>query len=198
MSGKALDLETWTNAGYVYPGDTSTWSSISNRSAVEVLKSLPLKKYRLKDDPKRDVFVANGSSRDEMRTRIHVGVIDSLVLNSKMNPLLYRNGELEANNLRYFHLRALADIADDVDYLHASIEALGAVAADASNHLTSINRLGQNIDNSTMDNFESLSDLAAKAAAVEAEVITKQISVSLHDVKHVLRMKKEDAKLNSL
>ncbi len=193
---EVLDIKTWTNAGYKY-SDMFNWTLVSNRSAVDLLKLLPLKKYRLRNDSKKDVLFVKDSSKDEMRSRTHIGVIDSNVASKVIDASLY-HGEFEPTLLHYIHLKALSELASDIDHIHASIEVLNSLTTmKGSKLIDSIDGLMQNVGNAS-SNFESLSDLAAKVAAAEAELTTKRISSLLQNIKHTLRMQKEDIKLEKL
>jgi hypothetical protein len=197
LSESLFEDETWLNAGYMYTTDPLDESSVSEKSAVDLLQSLPLKKYRLRNDSKRDVLVTKGTSREEMRTRTHIGMIDTQIAAELIHPSFYPgDGEMEPTLLYYLNMKALTGIADEIDVLRTSISVLDSITTKSSNVSTLIHSLSEDVHST--DSFESISDLAAKVAAVEAELTTKKISSLLHSIKHALQMQREDMKLEKI
>ena len=190
-----LDDETWVHAGYT-DFEANNRTSISSSLAVDFIKSLPLKKYSLRHDSKRDFLVNQVSSRDEMRTRTHLGVIDTDFAAEFIDSSLYRDGKLEPSLLNFVNLKALVGIADEVDFLRITLDALNFSTMNTSKLSMSIRHLHDHID--SLDKFESVSDLTAQLAAVEAELATKKITLQLKNVKHALRIQRDDIRIDKM
>ena len=188
-----LDDKTWENAGYSYSDQPII--SFPTR-LLDLFQQIPLKQYNLKNDSKRDIFVSKASSRDEMRTRTHIGLIDSGFVAKFLDSSFYRDGCLEPNLLHILNLKVLVSIADEIDGLRAQLEALKLFTANTSSLSVSINHIRDAI-NSTED-FESVGDLAVHVTAVEAELARKNIDLLLHNIKHALRLRREDVRIDKV
>jgi hypothetical protein len=188
-----LDHKMWENAGYSYSDQLIT--SFPSQ-LLELIQQLPLKQYNLKNDSKRDIFVSKASSRDEMRTRTHIGLIDSDFVAKFIDSSFYRDGGLDPNLLYFLNLKALGSIADEIDGMRAQLEALKLSTEDTSSLSLSINHIRDAI-NST-EEFASISDLAVHATVVEAELTRKNIALLLYNIKHALRLRREDVRIDKV
>lgn len=193
-SNLLLENETWVNAGYKH---TNQLNEISNSSTlIDLFLAVPLKRYSLGNDTKKDVLVNRVSSGDEMRTRSHIGIIDKSFAKVFIHPFLYHEGKWESNLLNNLNLMVLSDLADEVDSIRAKMKALKICTKNDSKLSLSIKRLAETIQYS--ENFESISDLAAQVGSLEAELATKNMKVLLQNIRNTLKLQRESTRIKKM
>lgn len=185
--------DTWMNAGYTH-FDSKT--DIHNTSLMSLFQVLPLKKYNLLNDSKKDILVSKTNYGDEMKTRTHIGLLDTDFTIGFIDPELMHEGEVETNLISFLNLKVLSEIADEIDDLQSKLDALDQYTTNTSILSFLIKSLGETIH--SPEKYESLSDLAVRVAAVEAEMVTKNITLLLQTIKKDLRIRREYARMDKL
>lgn len=141
------DVDTWNGAGYCW--DTLTDDNTNHSiDALDIIQSLPLRTYKLRNDTKKDLLVNRGVASEEMRTRYHIGVILGQPLHGNANeeyfdPALF-NGRLANNGssnidkeamdthnndhfnnlISYYNIRALQILAQKLEDMEAKVDVL--------------------------------------------------------------------------
>ena len=191
-----FDLELWKKAGYMYsyPGENAIFKDGSN--AVQAIKALPLRRYRQANDTKRNVLVAKGELKDEARSRTHIGVIDEDVLSNFIDPALHDGREIDNVLIQYVNLEATSGLAEEVDAIKSQLQVLKSFTSDDSKVFALIKSMKD--DATSRVSHETIGDLAARVALLEAESTSKNVSLHLQNVKQSLRIHQEDARLEKL
>lgn len=191
-----FDLDLWEKAGYMYsnPGKDTMFKDGSD--AVQAIKALPLRRYRLANDTKQNVLVAKGESKDEARSRTHIGIIDEDVLSNFIDPALYDGRELDNVLIQYVNLEAISGLAEELDTIKSQLRVLKSFTSDDSEVFASIK--GMKDDATSRVSHETIGDLAARVALLEAESTSKNVSLHLQNIKQSLRVHQVDLRLEKL
>lgn len=151
--------ETWSLAGYQIE------DIISPEIALETIKSLPLKTYKLKDDKQRDL----GVNKDERRTRFHVGVIDSARETNEI--------KLEPSTIFSINIGGITQLAKSLEHLMSKLTVSSTFFHDKSSLNDKVTKLKHQTEakgNSTT--FKSPAQLASEVAALETKAALTRIS----------------------
>ncbi len=181
--------------------------------SINIIEGLSLERYKLRNDAKKDLLVSSGSkSGDEARTRTHIGVREfdwgDLLLQQQQKQQQQRGEDkmntsgktmsqddndptammVDSKMILYYNLRAISDIAHETDRIRGKIKALGTlIEEDDSNIVSTIRMIQDKVEYN--DDFESITELAEKVAALETNVTVNKIILHSMDMK---RMLKED------
>ena len=177
-AGALLDSKVWEDSGYA-----SVNSNLSKEVAKEIIKSISLESFRLRNDAKKDILVAKYSKQDEARTRIHVGVRN---LEELIEPSLLQDDPLvDSNVILYYNLGALSYIALDIDTIDVQVDTLDSLLSGDDNPLLSIEKMRDQV--TSMENFETIADLATRTAALETEASVQKILSMVGSIKYALK-----------
>lgn len=144
--------DMWESGGFHVEGE------ISPETALKVIKSIPLKTYKLRDDKHRDL----GVKKNERRTRHHVGVVDG----AKDG-----NGAMEPSSIFSYNIGAVSQLATMHDRLASaslSFFELQSTVGDKLSTLTT--RTKSRVD------FKSPKQLASDVAALDTEAALTRIA----------------------
>jgi len=109
-------LDSWSDAGYTIN------SVLDAEMSLAAISNVPLHTYFLRDDSKGDVMIQN-SNFNQRRTRRHVGVIDSEGAGTWL-PESDDAGSIDASTIFAYNLKALSQLALEIDLLMATVETL--------------------------------------------------------------------------
>lgn len=150
--------ETWNSGGFeveeVIPPDI----------ALGIIRSFPLKTYKLRDDKKRDL----GVSKDERRTRYHVGVINQGDGDTRLEP----------STIFSYNIGAVSQLAMSLERILSNL----TVSASFFTHQSSLREKATMLMTLTEsqvqggNSFRSPSQLASEVAALETEAALTRIS----------------------
>lgn len=166
----------------------STSGNLSDDIALEAIRALLLKDYRILHDAKQDFHV----SEIQRRTRSHVGVVDGDMANDSILQHAYRDldkRDVDSSMLFWYNLKAVAALAkrtDEMIHLNQILCLFPAVNKSASMILNASEfhiTLAQN-------GVKSLAQSTAEAASLDANVSMKVIESTAHAAKHSFRMRK--------
>jgi hypothetical protein len=147
--------ETWQLAGF------EVESEVSSEAALAMIQSVPLKRYKLKDDKQQDMAV----SRTQRRTRYHVG------------PVASDDGAKSVNNpssIFSYNIGAIAELTKSTEILSSKLLSSSSFLHHHSfleekiSHLKSIT--------GSAESFKTPAQLASEVAALETEVALKRIT----------------------
>lgn len=153
-------------------------SEIDSDTALAKIQSLPLKKYKLKDD--KDLTVG----KNQRKTRYHVGTVESGDASTK----------LDSSTIFSYNVAAVAHLAKSLEELSSKYQ----VTSSFINH-SSIKRSISNLKAITgnSDHFKTPAQLASEVAALETEVALKRITQLCHTLVQSTKINLLRAKLNS-
>ena len=172
-----LDIETWKSGGFKV-GD-----AIPSDKALELIKSLPLKSYKLRDDKKRDL----GVNTNTRRTRYHVGVID---------PVDGENRTLEGSSIFSYNIGAVSELAKVFDQLSSKIAASAFFHEQASLQ-DKVSDIKTEVESKSQESFKSPKQLASEVAALDTQAALTRIALLSHSVVQSARVKSVYSKLVS-
>ena len=184
VRNQLLDPETWKIAGYIFSDP-----KIPKLDIINIIKTVPLHTYRLRSEKKQDLLVARGESNDEMRTRRRTGLIDISVVLASISSNIFEKKELklDSNAILYLNLNMISLIANDVDEVCSKLDVIDLMIKKGSLINNSINAIKNKTEDSMK--FESLSDLASKAIAAEAEASIVEMKLSYQKSNQALKLK---------
>jgi len=177
---KLLDAQTWNEAGM-----TVMKQSVSGDDARKVIDSITLESFRLKNDMKKDVVIANYNNRVESKTRKHIGV-RNWTTNLIEPSLLDDTTNADSTTVFYFNLAALSSIASSVEKMDVQKSTLDGILKGPNNPSSLVDTMFTKVNSS--ETFETMSDLAFRTAALETESLVKNILKMVGEVKHWLKM----------
>jgi len=177
---KLLNAETWNEAGM-----TVVKPSLSGDDARKVIDSITLESFRLRDDMKKDVVIANYNNRVESKTRKHIGV-RNWTTNLIEPSLLDDSTNVDSTTVFYFNLAALSSIASSVEKMEEQKSTLDGILKGPNNPSKSVETMLTKVNSS--ETFETLSDLAFRTAALETESLVKNMVKMVGEVKHWLKI----------
>ncbi|KAL7539568.1 hypothetical protein ACHAXR_009402 [Thalassiosira sp. AJA248-18] len=155
-----LHEETWKSGGF------SIEDTIPSGIALETIKSMPLSTYKLRDDTKRDV----GVDRNERRTRYHVGVIDPVDGDKRM----------EHSSIFSYNIGAVSQLATLTDRLLSKVTASVSFfrqQPSLKDKVSEMIALTSDLEMPTdLKSFKSPSQLASEVAALETEATLTRIA----------------------
>lgn len=146
-------ISLWAAGGFKVEG------LISHAIALEAIKAMPLKTYKLRDDKQRDLGVRIG----ERRTRHHVGVVD---------PGDDREKQMEPASIFSYNIGAVSQLATSLDRLAAASSSSFRFQSSLEDKISTWNKteiLSQN-------SFKSPRQLASEVAALETEAALTRIT----------------------
>mmetsp|Transcript_27493 Transcript_27493/g.57373 ORF Transcript_27493/g.57373 Transcript_27493/m.57373 type:complete len:900 (+) Transcript_27493:94-2793(+) len=148
--------ETWESGGF------QVEEVVPPEIALETVKALPLKTYKLKDDKQRDL----GVGKDERRTRYHVGVIGP------------GDGEIrvEPSSIFSYNIGAVSQLATSLDRLVTESSAFFRLQSSLEDKITTLTANTQVEIRSHNNTFKSPSQLASEVAALETEAALTRIA----------------------
>ena len=165
-------IETWESAGFVVE------SEINSDTALAKIQSLPLKKYKLKDDI--DLTV----NKNQRKTRYHVGPVGSDDTSTK----------LDSSTIFSYNVGAVAHLAKSMEELSSKYLATSSFIKHSA-IARSVSNLKAITGNS--DHFKTPAQLASEVAALETEVALKRITQLCHALIHSTKINLLRARLNS-
>eukprot|EP00957_Ditylum_brightwellii_P193915 14767878-Ditylum_brightwellii.AAC.1 len=102
--------DKWGKAGFEEKG------TISGTFALNAIRSLPLKSFRLVDDTKQDLLVMKRGEKDERRTRRHVGFVDPDIIANHIPEFQNRGDTMVDTTIALsYNLKALSALSDSLD-----------------------------------------------------------------------------------
>ena len=152
-----LQDETWESGGYEID------NVVSPDAALEVIRSLPLKTYKLRDDKQRDL----GVSKDVRRTRYHVGVVDG------------GDGDdttIEPSSIFSYNIGAVSQLAKLLEYSMSKLAVASSFFHQESSLSDNVTKLKSFTENQSGDSFKSPSQMASEVAALETEAALTRIT----------------------
>ena len=162
-----LNLDSWTKAGYIVHD-----SKVSEKMAQEIIKSISLESFRLRNDVKRDQLVVKSkkSTQKEARTRKHIGVRDWSNLTGIVDDsLLTKNPMTDSNILLHYNLGALSNIGANIEKEWAKVEAIHSVVRDKDiNPRMILDKIRAQLNET--ESFESLADFTFRIVVLETKV----------------------------
>ena len=173
-----LDIETWKSGGFKV-GD-----AIPSDKALELIKSLPLKSYKLRDDKQRDL----GVNTNTRRTRYHVGVID---------PVDGENRTLEGSSIFSYNIGAVSELAKVFDRLSSTIVASSAFFHEQASLQDKVSDIKTEVESKSQESFKSPKQLASEVAALDTQAALTRIALLSHSVVQSARVKSVYSKLVS-
>jgi hypothetical protein len=166
----------------------SSKGNLSDEMALEAIRALPLKDYRILHDAKKDFHV----SELQRRTRSHIGIVHGDIAGDSMMQHAYRSLDeraLDSTMLFWYNLKAVAALTKKADdlitltqilHLFTGAETFTTVILNASEFNTTLVQYGA----------KSLAQSTAEAASLDANVSMKNIEGNARSAKHSLRMRK--------
>lgn len=151
-----LDDETWTSGGF------QVEEVIPPEIALEIIKSIPLKSYKLRDDKQRDL----GVNKDERRTRYHVGVIDRTDNITRVEP----------SAIFSYNIGAVSELASSWERLLSKIRASSSFFLRQSALKDKVLNMKAQTETQGHDSIKSPSQLASEIAALETEATLTRIT----------------------
>lgn len=165
-----LDPNIWISAGY-----TTQDANLCKDKAKMLIKSVSLESFQLRNDAKKDHLLVKDTEQKEARTRTHIGVRDWSNVKGMIDGSLLKNDPMvDSGVLLHYNVGALSKVADDIELKQAKLEALFDFLGDNnSSPRLSIDRMRAQVNGT--DGFETLTDLAFRAASLEAKVGVQKI-----------------------
>jgi hypothetical protein len=148
--------KTWQLAGFEV-----VESEVSSEAALAMIQSIPLKRYKLKDDKQQDLAV----SRTQRRTRYHVGPVASDDDAKSVN---------NPSSIFSYNIGAIAELTKSTEILSSKLLSSSSFLHHHSfleekiSHLKSIT--------GSAESFKTPAQLASEVAALETEVALKRIT----------------------
>ena len=152
-----LQDETWESGGYEID------NVVSPDDALEVIRSLPLTTYKLRDDKQRDL----GVSKDVRRTRYHVGVVDG------------GDGAdttIEPSSIFSYNIGAVSQLAKLLEYSMSKLAVASSFFHQESSLNDKVTKLKSFTEDQSGDSFKSPSQMASEVAALETEAALTRIT----------------------
>lgn len=150
--------ETWKSGGFEVD------EVISPDIALEIIKSIPLKTYKLRNDRKSYLDV----SKEERRTRYHVGVINQDDDSTKLDP----------STIFSYNIGALSKLATSLDRITSNLTSLSSFFTLQSSLREKVAILMTETESQFQsdNSFRSPNQLASEVAALETEAALTRIS----------------------
>ena len=182
-----LEDIAWKGAGF----EIKKKSVPSPSAILRFVKTLPLKTFLLKEDSNRNLLVTSRATRDEMRTRMHIGLIDhELVAHHLSLHGVTGVSSEDPSLLLSYNLIALSSLAEKSERMDATLQSIGSLISSGSTELLKrikAIREAIGIKYGKLE-FVSTTQLAFEAAALESEASIKNVNMLSHQVKHKIRM----------
>ncbi|GMH51138.1 hypothetical protein TrRE_jg11883, partial [Triparma retinervis] len=186
-------LESWSGAGY------SIETVLDAEKSLSAIGNVPLHTYLLRDDSKGDVMVH--SNFNQRRTRRHVGVIDSEGASTWL-PESDDSGSIDASTVFAYNLKALSQLALEIDSLTVTVEALISSPRkhNATLRLEGVAEIispkeeeltGDEFDVSQSESsykWKSSAQLAAETSALESEASLAEMDLLTNTFKSNIKM----------
>ena len=186
-------LDSWSEAGY------SIDTVLDAEKSLSAIGNVPLHTYLLRDDSKGDVMVH--SNFNQRRTRRHVGVIDSEGASTWL-PESDDSGSIDASTVFAYNLKALSQLALEIDLLVAAVEVLTSSPRkhNATLRLNGVAEIispkeeelaGDEIGESQPESsykWKSSAQLAAETSALESEASLAEMELLTNTFKSNIKM----------
>ena len=145
--------ETWESGGF------QVEEVIPPEIALETIKAIPLKTYKLRDDKQRDL----GVNKDERRTRHHVGVVDPGDGDKRVEP----------TSIFSYNIGAVSQLATSLDRLVTASSSFFRLQSSLEDKVSILNT---QTEVQSHNSFKSPSQLASEVAALETEAALTRIA----------------------
>ena len=149
--------ETWNSGGF------EVEEVIPPAIALDIIRSIPLKTYKLRDDKKRDLGVSKG----ERRTRYHVGVINQGDGDTRLEP----------STIFSYNIGAVSQLAMSLERILSNLT-VSSFFTHESSLREKVTMLMTQTESQVQggNSFRSPSQLASEVAALETEAALTRIS----------------------
>ena len=176
-----LNATTWAGAGFEILG-----KHISTYTAREIITSIILESFRLRDDTKKDFLIANGGGRNEAKTRKHIRARTLSGLGDILGSSIPQNDPISDSLIvLQCNLASLPSILSDIEELELQLNAWNAFFNSTKNPFLILQTLGKQIDSS--NSYETVNELAYRIASLEAKTVTNKVDRMVGNVKFQLR-----------
>lgn len=172
-----LDEQTWKSGGF------EVEEIIHPSIALETIKSLPLKTYKLRDDKQRDLGVSKG----ERRTRYHVGVIDQGDHNAIVDP----------SAIFSYNIGAVSQLATALERISSMLSASMTFFQNQASLNDTVSTVKAQTELKGDYSFKSPSQLASEVAALETEAALTRIIRHAQSVAASIRVNLINSRLAS-
>lgn len=158
--------DTWNAGGF------QVTEIVPSEIALETVNAIPLKSYKLRDDS--DL----GVTKDQRRTRQHVGVIDAGEGDKRLDP----------SSIFAYNIGALSQLSTSLDRLVTASSSSLNLQSSLEDKIATLLANTQAVTRSHSNAFKSPSQLASEVAALETEAALARVSHLSQSVFHATRV----------